>query len=285
VSPDVARSIDGGAHRDRWTLDWLRPGKRPIKTDPGSIVHVVDGFVSVECRDYRLRLPAGTTFICPPDETPRLTAFPGWSPQLLHIARRGRSNSASDPCAPTRFGIVPGVVFDDVHVEGAMSAVVLALSDCNTADLELEVAVRRATAALLAGQRRSRHLARHCSGRTRERRVEQYSRLARARAVLAWGDDPSIEVPRVAAIAHMSTSHFMAKFQRVFGCAPHQYRIERRMGQARRLLLDTTWSTMQIVHCIGIESTAAFARMFLRHFGLPLSTLRRGAPANELRGE
>lgn len=175
------------------------------------------------------------------------------------------------------------IVDDDVRATIAMRAIAQALGG-NAVDSELQVAVRRAAAALFASQRRSLHLARRCSGRTRERRTEQYSRLARARAVLAWGDDPSIEIPRVAAIAHMSTSHFMARFQHVFGCAPHQYRMERRMEQARRLLLDTTWSTMQIVHCIGIESTATFARMFLRHFGVPPSRLRRSASAVEQRG-
>ncbi|HEY6942128.1 MAG TPA: helix-turn-helix transcriptional regulator [Dokdonella sp.] len=149
------------------------------------------------------------------------------------------------------------------------------LADANTAEHALVAAARRAMAATLAALHRSRGLARSCSGRTRRRRLEQYSRLARARAVLAWGDDPSLDIAGVAAIAHMSTSHFIALFHRIFGRPPHQYRIECRMSQARRLLLDTTLSTIQIVHCLGIESTAAFARTFLRQFGLPASSLRR----------
>ena len=203
----------------------------------------------------------------------------------MRVGRRKCPDGGSADLAPTRLVAFPVVVDEDGHVEVAMRAVANALGECNADDDELEITVRRAIAALLASQRRSRHLARLCSGRTRERRVEQYQRLARARAVLAWGDDPSIEVPRVAAIAHMSASHFMARFQCVFGCTPHQYRIERRMAQARRLLLDTTWSTVRIVHCIGIESTAAFSRMFLRHFGLPLSTLRRGRTMDEQHAE
>lgn len=257
-------------------LDLLHPAERTIDAGAGAIVHVVEGFVRTEYRDYRLRLPAGTTIVCPPEGAPRLACIAGGKPRLLRITRWKRACAAVGAFMPSRaFGAPPGVVEQDARIDDAMRSIVRLLLEANTADPALEKAARRAMAVTLAAQHRSRDLARYCSGRTRRRRLEQYSRLARARAVLAWGDDPSLDIARVAAIAHMSTSHFIALFHRIFGRSPHQYRIECRMSQARRLLLDTTLSTIQIVHSLGIESTAAFARTFLRQFGLPASSLRR----------
>lgn len=265
-------------------LEVLHPGERTIDAGAGAIVHVVEGFARIEYRDYRLRLPAGKTIVCPPEGAPRLACIAGWTPRLLRITRWTRACSPAGAFMPSRaWGAPPGVLDDDASIDDAMRAIARVLADADIVDHGLEMAARRAMAATLAAQRRSRDLARYCSGRTRRRRLEQYSRLARARAVLAWGDDPSLDIARVAAIAHMSTSHFIAQFHRIFGRPPHQYRIECRMSQARRLLLDTTLSTLQIVHCLGIESTAAFARTFLRQFGLPASSLRRRRADDEQR--
>ena len=113
-----------------------------------------------------------------------------------------------------------------------------------------------------------------CSGRSAIRRLEQFLRLARARAVLDCGDPDLFDLQRVAEIARLSTSHFVHQFRRVFGSSPHQYRIARRMQRARSLVAGTDAPIGQILRELGLESHSTFTRTFRRRFGTSATSLR-----------
>lgn len=52
-----------------------------------------------------------------------------------------------------------------------------------------------------------------------------FSRLCRARDLLAEVREESLSIRDVAREAHMSPFHFIRQFEGVFGLTPHQFRI------------------------------------------------------------
>ncbi|WP_341523475.1 helix-turn-helix domain-containing protein [Pseudomonas sp. G.S.17] len=80
----------------------------------------------------------------------------------------------------------------------------------------------------------------------------------------------------LAAEAGMSEFYFSRLFRRATGQSPSQYFIQMRMAVARRLLLQSTLSVIDIALEVGYGSPSHFAHVFKRHSGITPHEFRRG---------
>jgi AraC-like DNA-binding protein len=100
-------------------------------------------------------------------------------------------------------------------------------------------------------------------------------RLCRAREMLAAVDDHAVRVDDVAREVRMSPFHFIRQFGSVFGVTPHQFRIERRLEQARILLARGDHSVTDVCMEVGFSSLGSFSALFARRVGESPSAYQR----------
>lgn len=105
-------------------------------------------------------------------------------------------------------------------------------------------------------------------------RQELYRRVSAARDYIEahYREPLSLEV--IARTACLSIHHFKRLFKAVYNTSPHQYVVERRLTQARRLLLTTDWPVQTICEWVGFHDTSSFIRLFRSHFGNTPGNLR-----------
>ncbi|MFQ5525003.1 MAG: helix-turn-helix domain-containing protein [Thermoanaerobaculia bacterium] len=105
-------------------------------------------------------------------------------------------------------------------------------------------------------------------------RVEQYRRLRRARDFIDANLGGQLSLAEIARIACLSPYHLLRLFKRAFGQTPHQYKTERRLQQARELLVRTASPVSEICNRVGYESIGSFGSRFKRRFGVSPGRLR-----------
>src|SRR4029079_9259873 len=71
-----------------------------------------------------------------------------------------------------------------------------------------------------------------------------------------------LDVPAVAAVAHISPAHFSRTFRAVFGETPHRYLQRRRVEPSMFLLRETERSVTDICLDVGFTSLGTFSRTF-----------------------
>jgi AraC-like DNA-binding protein len=228
-----------------------RLGDAWVPVPAGEAVWLVrEGEVLLAGREYTLRLEAGSAWIDDPREPLRVRAAGGQGAVLWRLPMTGADLPAVLHDADTEFARVLATL---ASAGAEPEAVVEALGG---AQGDLPVRIER------------------CTGRSALRRRDQFIRLARARALLAWGDGEPADIARLAEVARLSSAHFVRLFHRVFGVPPHRYRIERRMQLAYRMIAHTPLPIGEILNHIGLGSHSTFSRSFRRHFGVSASTVR-----------
>lgn len=98
------------------------------------------------------------------------------------------------------------------------------------------------------------------------------------RRVLAYIDehlDADISVESLAAVAGLSSFHFLRQFRRSMGQTPHRYVVQQRLARARELLLQTDLSVLEIAWQCGFDDPSHFARRFREQYRLAPSAFRR----------
>lgn len=85
-----------------------------------------------------------------------------------------------------------------------------------------------------------------------------------------------LDVPEVAAEAHISPAHFSRTFRAVFGETPHHYLQRRRVERSMFLLRETDRSVTDICLDVGFNSLGTFSRTFRDIVGEPPSSYRLG---------
>ena len=109
------------------------------------------------------------------------------------------------------------------------------------------------------------------------REVEDRNRrLLRARDAMDRSYAEPLDVPTVAAIAHVSEAHFIRTFRAVFGETPHRYLQRRRVERSMFMLRETDRSVTEICFDVGFTSLGTFSRTFTRIVGETPSAYRLG---------
>ncbi len=99
-------------------------------------------------------------------------------------------------------------------------------------------------------------------------------RLLRARDAMDRAYAEALDVPAVAAVAHVSEAHFIRTFRAVFGETPHRYLQRRRVERSMFLLRETDRSVTEISLDVGFNSLGTFTRTFTQIVGDPPTTYR-----------
>jgi AraC family transcriptional regulator len=106
-------------------------------------------------------------------------------------------------------------------------------------------------------------------------REELYRRLHRAHDYILAKYDQPIDLQMLAAVACLSSNHFLRTFAQVFGQTPHQFLTATRLTKAHQLLVGTELSVTDVCLNVGFESLGSFSSLFRRHFGFSASACRK----------
>ncbi len=94
-----------------------------------------------------------------------------------------------------------------------------------------------------------------------------YKRIVDAKLYIDEHYLESIDLDKISDQANFSKYHFLRLFKKSFGKSPHQYLIELRLSEARRLLKNKV-SVKETCFQVGFESVPSFVRLFKRREGL-----------------
>src|SRR5882757_8858293 len=86
--------------------------------------------------------------------------------------------------------------------------------------------------------------------------------MLRARDAMDRTYSEPLDIPSLAAIAHVSQAHFIRTFRATFGETPHRYLQRRRVERAMFLLRATGTSVTDICMEVGFSSLGTFSRTF-----------------------
>src|SRR3954470_14362689 len=101
-------------------------------------------------------------------------------------------------------------------------------------------------------------------------------RLLRARDAMDRAYAEPLDIPAVAAVAHVSPAHFSRSYKAVFGETPHRYLQRRRVERSMFLLRETDLSVTDVCFAVGFTSLGTFSRTFREIVGEPPSGYRLG---------
>lgn len=99
-------------------------------------------------------------------------------------------------------------------------------------------------------------------------------RMLRARDAMDRRFAEPLDVPALAAVAHLSVSQFARVFKGTFGETPHRYLQRRRVERAMTLLRQTDRPVTQVAWDVGFASLGTFSRTFSSVVGCSPSEFR-----------
>ena len=95
------------------------------------------------------------------------------------------------------------------------------------------------------------------------RAVEELNRrMLRARDAIDRAYAEPLDIPSLAAVAHVSDAHFIRTFRATFDETPHRYLQRRRVERAMFMLRDTDRNITEICLEVGFNSLGTFSRTF-----------------------
>jgi AraC family transcriptional regulator len=86
----------------------------------------------------------------------------------------------------------------------------------------------------------------------------------------------NISLEQLAALLGYSVNHLLRLFKEAFGIPPHRYIVERRVEQAKSLLLDRNYSVADVAFLCGFSNQAHMNLLFKRLTGMTPGVFRRG---------
>jgi AraC-like DNA-binding protein len=106
-------------------------------------------------------------------------------------------------------------------------------------------------------------------------RVEIVKRLYHAREWIEANYLREITLQDLSNVANLNSQHFLRLFKQLFQKTPHQYIIDLRIEEAKRLLLVSDLPINVICNDVGWESLASFSKMFKQRIGLNPTEFRK----------
>jgi transcriptional regulator GlxA family with amidase domain len=106
------------------------------------------------------------------------------------------------------------------------------------------------------------------SGSTEVRAPIAPYRLRRAQQYLEDNISSEIRLENVASAAGLSPYHFCRQFKQATGVSPLRYVLEMRIARAKRLILDTDTSLVDVSFSLGFSSQSHFTVIFRKLTGL-----------------
>jgi AraC family transcriptional regulator len=97
-------------------------------------------------------------------------------------------------------------------------------------------------------------------------REEVYKRVSVGHDYIAAYFDQPLTIDKIAQVACMSPNHFLRSYKEIFGLSPHQAVMEKRLQQAKSLLLLTDKTVTDICLEVGFHSLGSFSTLFSRRF-------------------
>lgn len=179
------------------------------------------------------------------------------------------SDLASEIAAPIGLDDVePIVTFDDPEVARLIQAILNEI-DSGLLDRVLVDALNTALAVTIV---------RRFHGPAVQLLVPGRLSRARLRRVLDYIEDrleETLSLSELAAVACLSPFHFSRCFKRSMGMGLRRYVVQQRIKRARRLILETDLSLVDIAAATGFDSQASFTFRFGREVGMSPGRLRR----------
>ena len=117
---------------------------------------------------------------------------------------------------------------------------------------------------------------RHQEMRYQRLQVRSSPRINRAIEFIQDNLSQPIRLSDIAEAACLSKFHLCRIFKEVVGISPHEYLQERRLAEARLLLLQTSYRLDEIAFRTGFASAGSMAGAIRRRFGVGPKNLRRG---------
>jgi AraC family transcriptional regulator len=106
-------------------------------------------------------------------------------------------------------------------------------------------------------------------------RDELYRRACRARDYADANFAQAVTLAELARVACLSPNHLLRTFGQVFHKTPHQFLTERRLQEAKRLLLKDDLPVTEVCLAVGFDSLGSFSTLFRNNFGASPSEWRR----------
>jgi AraC family transcriptional regulator len=105
-------------------------------------------------------------------------------------------------------------------------------------------------------------------------RQELFRRVCRARDYANAMFAQSVTLAELARVACMSPNHLLRTFRQLFHQTPHQFLVDRRLEEAKRLLANEELTVTDICLGVGFESLGSFSTLFRKQFGCSPSEWR-----------
>jgi AraC-like DNA-binding protein len=254
----------------------LRAAYRTHQFPPHAHDEYAIGFIERGAQAYtrgrkeRLIMPVGTICVINPGQLHegRGVTETGWDYRMFYLPPEGLAMvlAGSEPMNGHELPFFAESVIDDPGTLQLLHAAHLCSESSDASQLEKASRLIHALRQLVTrhGQGVPRaHLPRAEPGAVRRAREFIDASVAA---------NPSLD--DIAGAAGMSPFHLLREFKKAIGVPPHAYLVQRRMDEARRLLLKGHAPRMVAME-VGYSDQAHLSREFRRFYGVPPSTAIR----------
>ncbi|MEO8777142.1 MAG: AraC family transcriptional regulator [Rhodanobacter sp.] len=97
----------------------------------------------------------------------------------------------------------------------------------------------------------------------------------KAKLLMSKRLDESVPMQQIATACGISMAHFARAFKQSTGLPPHRWLMERRLEQAKSLLLRSDLPLIEIAHTCGFAGQSHFTRIFTKRVGTSPGVWRR----------
>ena len=87
--------------------------------------------------------------------------------------------------------------------------------------------------------------------------------------------DRPVLTSELAKVVELSIHYFIRVFKRTMGETPHQFVMRLKLEEAKKLLISTDESVIQVGLGVGCENPSHFSQLFKSNFGIPPLKFRK----------